>query len=112
MVGGTTGGVQAEVQGANESDGSWMAPGPLASQPPYGQDPAAEPDALPEELVSGVRPFESLVIVELAGSVAGAYAGKLFAGFGATVVKVEPPEATRCGPWASRLMGWGRPSRI
>ena len=39
----------------------------------------------------GIKPFESLVIVELAGSVAGAYAGKLFAGFGATVLKVEPP---------------------
>src|SRR5262245_34142964 len=35
--------------------------------------------------------FDELVIVELAGSVAGAYAGKLFADFGATVLKVEPP---------------------
>lgn len=35
--------------------------------------------------------FEDLVVVELAGSVAGAYAGKLFAGFGATVLLVEPP---------------------
>lgn len=41
--------------------------------------------------MAGVRPFGSLVIVEIAGSVAGAYAGKLFAGFGATVIKVEPP---------------------
>lgn len=38
-----------------------------------------------------VTRFEDLVVVELAGSVAGAYAGKLFAGFGATVLLVEPP---------------------
>ncbi len=31
------------------------------------------------------------MVVEIAGSVAGGYAGKLFAGFGATVLLVEPP---------------------
>jgi CoA:oxalate CoA-transferase len=36
------------------------------------------------------RPFNELVIVELAGSVAGCYAGKLFADLGARVLKVEP----------------------
>ncbi len=35
--------------------------------------------------------FEDLLVIELAGSVAGGYAGKLFAGFGATVLLVEPP---------------------
>jgi crotonobetainyl-CoA:carnitine CoA-transferase CaiB-like acyl-CoA transferase len=37
------------------------------------------------------RPFNDLRVVEIAGSVAGAYAGKLFADFGATVLKIEPP---------------------
>ena len=39
-----------------------------------------------------MRPFEALHIVEIAGSVAGAYAAKIFADHGATVIKVEPPE--------------------
>jgi len=38
-----------------------------------------------------MRPFSELVVVEIAGSVAGAYAGKLFSDFGAKVLKVEPP---------------------
>ncbi len=37
------------------------------------------------------KPFADLVVVELAGSVAGGYCGKLFADFGAKVLKVEPP---------------------
>jgi len=37
------------------------------------------------------RRFEELLVVEVAGSVAGGYAGKLFAGHGATVVLIEPP---------------------
>jgi crotonobetainyl-CoA:carnitine CoA-transferase CaiB-like acyl-CoA transferase len=38
-----------------------------------------------------VPPFAALRVLEVAGSVAGAYAAKLFADFGALVVKVEPP---------------------
>ncbi len=38
-----------------------------------------------------MTPFQQLLVVELAGSVAGSYAGKLFAGLGARVIKVEPP---------------------
>ena len=34
--------------------------------------------------------FSELVVVELAGSAAGAWAGKLFADYGARVIKVEP----------------------
>lgn len=37
------------------------------------------------------RPFSDLRIVEVAGSVAGAYAGKFFSDQGALVLKVEPP---------------------
>src|ERR1700761_6551038 len=38
-----------------------------------------------------VPPFAALRVLEVAGSVAGAYAAKLFADFGALVVKIEPP---------------------
>lgn len=38
-----------------------------------------------------MKVFDQLVVVELAGSVAGSYAGKMFADLGARVVKVEPP---------------------
>ncbi len=37
-----------------------------------------------------MKAFQELVVVELAGSLAGAYAGKLFSDYGAQVVKVEP----------------------
>ena len=37
------------------------------------------------------RAFSDLVVVELAGDISGAYAAKLFADFGADVVKVEQP---------------------
>ncbi|HLZ70551.1 MAG TPA: CoA transferase [Dehalococcoidia bacterium] len=46
------------------------------------------------------KPFQDLLIVELAGSVAGGYAGKLFAGFGARVLLIEPP-----GGDPNRLLG-------
>jgi crotonobetainyl-CoA:carnitine CoA-transferase CaiB-like acyl-CoA transferase len=48
-----------------------------------------------------MKPFAELTIVEVSGSVAGAYAAKLFSDFGARVVKVEPPEgdvSRRTGP--------------
>jgi crotonobetainyl-CoA:carnitine CoA-transferase CaiB-like acyl-CoA transferase len=47
------------------------------------------------------QPLEALRVVELAGGVAGAYTAKLFADFGADVVKVEPPHGCptrRLGP--------------
>jgi len=53
-----------------------------------------------------MKPFSELVVVEVAGSVAGAYAGKLFSDLGARVVKVEPPagDPTR---WTGPLGGGG-----
>ncbi|MGE3074426.1 MAG: CaiB/BaiF CoA transferase family protein [Dehalococcoidia bacterium] len=38
-----------------------------------------------------MKPFNELTIVEVAGSIAGSYAGKMFSDFGARVIKVEPP---------------------
>ena len=38
-----------------------------------------------------MKDFRSLRVIEMAGSEAGAYVGKLFADLGANVVKVEPP---------------------
>jgi crotonobetainyl-CoA:carnitine CoA-transferase CaiB-like acyl-CoA transferase len=39
--------------------------------------------------------FDGLKVVELAGHAAGPFAGKLFADYGADVIKVEPPEGDR-----------------
>ncbi|MCK9494828.1 MAG: CoA transferase [Dehalococcoidia bacterium] len=39
--------------------------------------------------------FDGLKVLELAGHVAGPFAGKLFADYGADVIKVEPPEGDR-----------------
>ncbi|PZC42167.1 MAG: Crotonobetainyl-CoA:carnitine CoA-transferase CaiB, partial [Chloroflexi bacterium] len=41
-----------------------------------------------------MRAFHELRVVEVAGSVAGAYAAKLFADYGATVLLVEPPQGS------------------
>jgi crotonobetainyl-CoA:carnitine CoA-transferase CaiB-like acyl-CoA transferase len=38
-----------------------------------------------------MKPFQQLQIVEIAGSQAGAFTAKLFADYGASVVRVEPP---------------------
>ncbi len=51
--------------------------------------------------------FQDLVVVEIAGSVAGGYAGKLFAGFGATVLLVEPPAGDPARAIGERLDGCG-----
>ena len=40
-----------------------------------------------------MKRFEHLRIVEIAGSAAGAYAAKLFADYGAAVVRIEPPRS-------------------
>ena len=53
--------------------------------------------------------FAELRVLELSGRVAGAYASKLFADYGADVIAVEPPGGSplrRLGPFAS-----GRPDR-
>ncbi len=39
-----------------------------------------------------MKRFQDLRIVEIAGSAAGSYAAKLFADYGATVLRIEPPE--------------------
>ncbi len=48
------------------------------------------------------QPLEGIRVVELAEGIAGPYAGKLLADYGAEVIKVEPPEgdrARRVGPF-------------
>ena len=52
-----------------------------------------------------MKPFQELRVVEIAGSTAGAFAGKLFADYGAQVVKVEPPEGD---PLRASGEPWGR----
>ncbi|MGE0597966.1 MAG: CaiB/BaiF CoA transferase family protein [Dehalococcoidia bacterium] len=55
-----------------------------------------------------MKPFEELTIIEIAGSVAGAYAGKLYSDYGAKVVKVEPLEgdpSRTAGPLLAGGMG-------
>ena len=47
--------------------------------------------------------LNGLVVVELAGGLRAAYCGKLLAGFGAEVVKVEPPDAGARPPDGERL---------
>lgn len=50
-----------------------------------------------------MQPLEGITVVELAEGIAGSYAGKVLAGFGATVLKVEPPDgdlARHLGPFA------------
>lgn len=45
------------------------------------------------------QPLDGLRVVELATGIAGPYAGKLLADFGAEVVKVEPPGGDRSRGW-------------
>ncbi len=45
------------------------------------------------------QPLQGLRVVELAQGIAGPYAGKLFADFGADVVKVEPPQGDAARHW-------------
>ncbi|MEK7214615.1 MAG: CoA transferase, partial [Chloroflexota bacterium] len=60
-----------------------------------------QPDSTPDR-----GPLDGLRIVECAGFIAGPYCGKLLAGLGAEVVKVEPPggDPARCyGPFAGDI---------
>ena len=45
------------------------------------------------------QPLDGLRVVELAEGIAGPYAGKLLADYGADVVKVEPPGGDRTRAW-------------
>ncbi len=53
------------------------------------------------------KPFSDLVVVEVVGSVGGGYAGKLFAGYGATVLLVEPPGDSPQRDEGEKLSGCG-----
>ena len=52
----------------------------------------------------GQQPLNGIRIIELAQGIAGPWAGRLLAGYGADVIKVEPPEGDRSrtlGPFPS-----------
>ncbi|MBM3347189.1 MAG: CoA transferase, partial [Betaproteobacteria bacterium] len=44
-------------------------------------------------------PLQGLMVVEMGQLIAGPFAGKFFADFGATVVKIEPPEGDPLRGW-------------
>jgi formyl-CoA transferase len=48
-----------------------------------------------------VRPLEGVNVLEIGSTVAGPAAGRLLADFGATVIKVEPPEGDHLRTWGS-----------
>ena len=45
----------------------------------------------PSSAMSDSRPLEGLTVLELGQLLAGPFCGFMLAGFGATVIKVEPP---------------------
>ncbi len=51
------------------------------------------------------RPLEGLKVVELGQLIAGPFAGKCFAEFGAEVIKVEPPEGDPLRKWRKLHQG-------
>jgi crotonobetainyl-CoA:carnitine CoA-transferase CaiB-like acyl-CoA transferase len=57
---------------------------------------------MPPPPSSPVLPLSGLKIVELGHYIAAPFATRLLADLGAEVIKVEPPEATRCAAGAAR----------
>jgi len=55
--------------------------------------------------VSAKKPLEGIKVIELGQLIAGPFAGKLFAEFGAEVIKIEPP-ATDGQPGGDPLRQW------
>jgi formyl-CoA transferase len=55
--------------------------------------------------MSGKKPLEGIKVIELGQLIAGPFAGKLFAEFGAEVIKIEPP-ATDGQPGGDPLRQW------
>ena len=53
--------------------------------------------------MTGVALLDGVRVLEFATGVAGPYAGKLFAGYGADVVKIEPPEGDEARQWGPFL---------
>ena len=52
------------------------------------------------------QPLAGVTVLELATGIAGPYMGKLFADYGADVIKIEPPggdEARRWGPFLTEI---------
>ena len=45
------------------------------------------------------RPLAGLKVLELGQLIAGPFAGKIFAEFGAEVIKIEPPEGDPLRKW-------------
>ena len=84
----------AAVMRAVTEGGKAMAAGGKSDDAPQNHAPVGATPALP--VLKGVR------IIELGGEIAAAYCTKLFADFGAEVIKVEPPDGD---PFRRRASG-------
>lgn len=63
-------------------------------------------DSLPSKISAGLDMLEGVVVIDLTGSVAGPYAGQLLGDLGATVIKVERPDAPDdCRAWGPPFLG-------
>src|SRR5690606_14266483 len=69
------------------------APVICSRPPPCG--PGHEVARRSPEGITMAQLFDGLKVLELAGHAAGPFAGKLFADYGADVIKIEPPEGDR-----------------